>query len=90
MTGRISSALDVRGDTIHCSKCGHDLGPVAGSWKVGALVQERPMNSAAGAPYKSREHVLLRSFFCPGCGRQLATETAIKDDPYLEDILTVG
>lgn len=90
MTERISSALESVGARIHCGKCGHDLGPLGGSWKTGALVRERPMNGAAGGPYKSREHVLLRSFFCPGCGRQLATETAMKDDPYLEDILRAG
>ena len=90
MTKRISGALELRGKNAHCSKCGHDLGPAERGWKAGALVRERPMNNAGGAPYKSGQHVLLRLFFCPGCGRQIATETAMKDDPYLDDILKVG
>jgi acetone carboxylase gamma subunit len=90
MTNRMSSALDVRGDAVHCGKCGHDLGSAAQGWKPNAIVRERPMNNAGGAPYKSREHVLLRSFVCPGCGRLLATETAMKDDPFLNDVLGVG
>ena len=89
MTKRISAALELRGKHVHCRKCEHDLGAANSGWKSGALVRERPMNNAGGAPYKSREHVLLRLFFCPGCGRQLATETAMKDDPYLDDVLSV-
>lgn len=90
MTSRVSGSLEVRNGRIHCGKCDHDLAPADGSWKNGALVRHRPMNNAGGVSYKSREHVLLRLFFCPGCGRQLATETAMKDDPYLEDVLKAG
>lgn len=45
------------------------------------------MDGAGGAPYRSADFVLLRLFICPGCGLQLGTETAVKDDPYLEDIM---
>ncbi len=90
MTARVSSALEVRDANVHCSRCDHDLGAAERGWKKGALVRERPMNNAGGAPYKSRDHVLLRSFLCPGCGRLLATETAMKDDPYLDDVLGAG
>jgi N-methylhydantoinase B len=87
MTDRVSSALAIGGGKIVCGKCGHDFGPSDGDWKDGAVVRERPMNNAGGNAYKSRDHVLLRLFFCPGCGRQLATETAISGEPHLEDRL---
>ena len=48
------------------------------------------MNGAGGEPYQSRDHVLLRLFYCPGCKRQLGTETALKDDAFLEDVLFDG
>lgn len=90
MTTRLSGALTIEGANVHCGRCGHDLGPVTGGWKAGALVTERPMNDAGGAPYKSRAHVLLRIFACPGCGRQLETETAMKGDPFLSDVVKIG
>ncbi len=89
MTERISAALELRGKHVHCVRCGQNLGPAERGWKAGSLLREQPMNNAGGAPFKCREHVLLRLFLCPGCGRQLATETAMKDDPFLEDILKV-
>lgn len=90
MSGRISSALTLKGNRIACTKCGEDLGSAENGWKSGAVVKERPMNNAGGVSYKSRGHVLLRLFFCPGCGKQLGTETAMKDDPFLQDVLKTG
>ena len=87
MTKKASGSLELRGASVHCGRCGQDLGPAERGWKRGALVRERPMNNAGGATYKSGEHVLLRLFLCPGCGRQLGAETAMRDDPYLEDVL---
>ena len=87
MTDRVSSALAIEDGTIQCGKCGHGFGGADGDWKAGAVVRERPMNNAGGAAYKSRDHVLLRMFFCPGCGRQLATETAMSGEPHMEDLL---
>lgn len=85
-----AGVLDLRGANLHCGRCGHDLGPAAAGWKKRALVRERPMDGAGGAPYRSGSHVLLRTFLCPGCGRQLAAETAMKDAPFLDDRLHTG
>ena len=43
---------------------------------------------AAGESYAAGEQVLLRRFFCPGCGALLDTETALPGDPFLNDIVT--
>ena len=90
MNGRVSAALEIAGGEVRCRKCGHRFGAADRSWKHGAALLETPMKGAGGAPYSSGEHVLLRRFSCPGCGRQLATETAMKDDPFLEDIVRPG
>ena len=79
--------LELRGANLHCGRCGYDFGPAAAGWKKRTLVRERPMAGAGGAPYRSGGHVLLRTFLCPGCGRQLAAETAMKDAPILDDRL---
>lgn len=90
MTDRVSSALAIKGGEIQCGKCGHGFGAADGDWKTGAAVRERPMNGAGGVAYKSRQHVILRSFLCPGCGRLLATETAMQNEPHLKDTLKAG
>lgn len=90
MTGRVSSALVIEDGHVQCGKCSHDFGPAADDWKASSLVRERPMTNAGGVAYQSRDHVLLRTFICPGCGRLLATETAIENEPYLKDTLAAG
>lgn len=82
--------LELRGANQHCGRCGYDLGPAGAGWKKRTLMRERPMDGAGGAPYRSRGHVLLRTFLCPGCGRQLAAETAVKGAPILDDRLHTG
>lgn len=88
MTKRISPTLEVNGESrIACVKCGHDLGPAGAPWKQSARLGEKPMRGAGGAPYSAGEKVLLRSFFCPGCGALLDTETALPGDPFLDDVV---
>ena len=90
MSGRVSAALEIAGGEVCCRNCGYRFGAADRSWKHGAALLETPMKGAGGVPYSSGEHVLLRRFSCPGCGIQLATETAMKDDPFLEDIVRPG
>ncbi len=88
MTSRLSEYLEIDDGHTKCRKCGCDLGASTDNWKNSTIVHENPMDGAGGEPYRSGDHVLLRLFICPGCGRQLGTETAVKDDPYLEDIVS--
>ena len=88
MTKRISSTLESNSkDKIACVKCGHGLGPAGAPWKQNARLGEKPMRGAGGAPYSAGEQVLLRTFFCPGCGALLDTETALPGDPFLDDVV---
>lgn len=88
---RLSRALNMAerdgGWKTCCAKCGHELGPADTSWKHFATVSEVPMQAAGGKAYTSGEQVLLRRFCCPSCGALLDTETALPDDPFLEDVV---
>ena len=87
MTTRISSALHIDDGKICCTGCGHEIGAAGEPWKPGAALSESPFRGAAGKPYSSGENVVLRRFSCPGCGALLDSETALPDDPFLNDIV---
>jgi acetone carboxylase gamma subunit len=91
MTRPLSATLELRqsgrAQAIHCAACGHALGPAGEAWKPAATVRERPMAGIAGAPYSTGAKVLLREFFCPGCGALLDAETALPGDPFLTDVV---
>ena len=87
---RISATLVVNDDRdIACMACGHALGPAGEPWKPTARLDEQPMQGAGGKPYSNAERVLLRRFYCPGCGTLLDTESALSGDPFLTDIVQV-
>ena len=87
MSRRMSSTLHIEGAEIRCSACDHAIAPSGGPWKPGAALSETPMRGAAGVPYSGGERVVLRRFACPGCGTLLDSETALPEDPFLNDVL---
>ncbi|MEE8173002.1 MAG: acetone carboxylase subunit gamma [Alphaproteobacteria bacterium] len=48
------------------------------------------MKGAGGEAYSAGDQVLLRRFHCPGCGALLDTETALPDDPFLNDEVEIA
>jgi acetone carboxylase gamma subunit len=42
-----------------------------------------------GASLTAQADVVLRKFGCPSCGALLDTETAMPEDPFLDDVLDV-
>jgi len=87
MTRRISSRLHIEGNEIRCSACDHAIADAGSTWKPAASISETPMRGAAGVPYSGGERVVLRRFSCPGCGALLDSETALPEDPFLNDVL---
>ena len=89
---RISPTLDIAetdaGKAIVCSNCGTSLGPVGEPWKPHAVLREWPIRDR-GAGNIDEERVMIREFGCPDCGALLDTETALKGDPFLDDVLFV-
>lgn len=94
---RLSPNLDARPSkgkaagkmAIHCTKCGHEIGPCNEPWKPRAVLRERPMREISPT-YTTGPDVQLREFFCPGCLTLLDSETALPGDPFLNDIVYAG
>jgi len=93
MTVRLSANLEARlvdgKPQVVCVACSTPLGPVKDPWKAAAVLSETPMKGAGGDAYTAGDQVLLRRFHCPGCGALLDTETALPDDPFLNDEVEV-
>lgn len=94
MRRSLSASLVIDGDgaaaTVACRACGAGLGLASAVWKERARRRETPLAEVGipafdtGAP-----GVVLRQFFCPGCGALLDTETARPADPVLVDRLRI-
>lgn len=81
--------VEADGDrAVCCRECGHRLCAAdESSWKRHARLLERPMAGAGGAAYTTGKEVMLREFVCPGCAALLDVETALRGDPFLNDVL---
>lgn len=81
----------VQGDikTVRC-RCGHDFGHYKTNWKESAMVYERdPQDGQIYAPPNAptSEWMVLREFYCPGCGTLLDTEGVPKGYPFIFNFL---
>jgi acetone carboxylase gamma subunit len=91
MTERISETLEIRGEggrrNICCRSCGHAMTPAGTSWKRHAALSAIPVRQLPGASSAVHPDVVSRRFSCPKCGSLLDSETALPDDPYLDDVV---
>lgn len=68
--------------------CGQDLGNVRTNWKEHALVYERhPRDHViyVGPRGADPDWMLLREFYCPGCGTQLDVEMVPPGYPFIQN-----
>ena len=87
MKKRISETLFVESGKICCAACAHPLAPAGTGWKNAAALSTVPVRTLPGAGSDVEPRVVLRRFACPQCGHLLDTETALPEDPFLEDIV---
>lgn len=78
------------GKTVRCGQCGHDFGTYKRNWKESALVYERDPQDGevyppANAPTK--EWMVAREFYCPGCATLLDTEGVPQGYPFIFNFL---
>jgi acetone carboxylase gamma subunit len=89
---RLSPTLEIvagrSGKHLACVKCGFVLSPAGGPWKPHAALRERPLNTLADT-YTTTGDLMLREFSCPRCHALLDSETALKGDPFLNDVVFV-
>jgi acetone carboxylase gamma subunit len=84
-TWSISPTLVARDGRTCCRACGHAVAPLDAAWKDHAVLDERPIAEVGGPVFATDGGVLLRRFFCPGCGGLLDSETALPGEPFLID-----
>jgi acetone carboxylase gamma subunit len=89
MKKRISESLVVEDGRICCAACAHALAPAGASWKKAAALSTVPVKDLPGTGSNVEPRVVLRRFACPHCGHLLDTETALPEDPFLEDVVSV-
>ena len=87
MKMRVSATLVIEAGQICCLSCSHPLALANGSWKNKALLSAVPVAKLPGAGTNVEPRVMLRRFCCPRCGSLLDTETALPEDPFLEDVV---
>ena len=87
---RLSATLELRRAKICCSACGHELAAAGTPWKSAADLSSVPVSTLPGAGSDIHPAVVLRRFCCPSCHTLLDTETALPDDPFLEDVVFVS
>lgn len=86
---RISPTLIAKNKRICCVACEHALAATGESWKRHAAVLETPIRDLPGSSAGLDGRVVIRQFACPNCFRLLDTETALPEDPFLEDVVMV-
>lgn len=90
---RISETLEIRekGQARHicCRNCGHALAVAGKAWKPHAALSVLPVGKVVGSSSAVHDRVVFRQFSCPQCGSLLDSETALPEDPFLEDIVMV-
>ncbi|MFA7282688.1 MAG: acetone carboxylase subunit gamma [Sterolibacterium sp.] len=85
----ISATLAIENGNIVCIDCGRALVEAGQSWKRHAALTSTPIKDLPGAASAVDAKVVLRYFACPGCGSLLDTETALPEDPFLDDVVRV-
>ena len=89
MKKRVSASLFANNGQICCASCSAPLAPANASWKKKAALSTVLVGALPGAGSNVESRVVLRRFACPRCGHLLDTETALPDDPFLEDLVKV-
>jgi len=78
------------GQRFRCSRCGEGLGRATDNYRLHAALEESPVedgNPHIGDPGRYVDcPMVLRRYYCPGCGVLLDTEVARAEDPPLWDI----
>ncbi|MBI2864615.1 MAG: acetone carboxylase subunit gamma [Chloroflexi bacterium] len=82
--------VEKRGERIIKCSCGHEFGDYRTNWKESALVYER--NPQDGEVYfhtraADPDFMVLREFYCPGCGSQLEVEAVPPGYPFIFSFL---
>jgi N-methylhydantoinase B len=74
------------GRRIRCTDCSHDLGAYENDYKQSTVMRERaitthsPLNELG-----MTDGVVLREYYCPGCGTSIAVDVQLAGEPVLPE-----
>ena len=88
MTTRQSRTLIIENGSTCCAKCKKVISDAGKPWKTGAALTATKVKDIPGSTTSTHSDVEIRHFSCPGCSALLDSETALPEDPFLDDILT--
>ena len=75
--------FDFDADAVSCLACGTEISKATVNFLTGCLVEETSTEEAGptrGGDYQT-EGIVLRRYYCPGCGRQLESSVATRGSP---------
>ena len=74
-----------------CAKCGHALGPCTQNFKLGAKFSHRLLTELSDLNVDPQllidDEIVLREYYCPGCGGLLSNEITKPADPPRHDFM---
>ena len=75
------------GADLRCARCNHVFGPRGEDPKLHAVVAERSITDSSELnSYGATEDLVLREFYCPGCGAMVAANVQRHGDPVMREI----
>ena len=74
------------GAELHCAGCGHSFGPATDDPKLGAVVATRALSEISELNRFTTDELVLREFYCPGCGVMIAANVQRPSDPVMTEM----
>ena len=88
MSTRQSGTLIISDGFTCCAKCSAKMGPSGKPWKQLAAISVIKVADIPGSTSSTHQSVEIRHFSCPKCLALLDSETALPEDPFLDDVVT--
>jgi len=85
---RQSRTLIIENNSTCCAACRKIIAPAGSAWKSATVLTRTKVRDIPGSTSSTHSEVEIRHFSCPACGALLDSETALPEDPFLDDILT--
>jgi N-methylhydantoinase B len=91
---RVSEAIDLvdtaGGREFQCARCQRSLGPSDKNYKLSTIIDESPVTDVNPLILDPKryvaERIVVRRYYCPGCGVLLDTDVARAEEAPLWDI----
>lgn len=87
MSTRQSGTLIIDDGFTCCAKCSAKIGPSGQPWKHLAAISIMRVVEIPGSTSSTHTNVEIRHFSCPKCAALLDSETALPEDPFLDDVI---